>query len=175
VRSYSPGAKLVGTSAARHSAAVAAALGERGRGQRPRLQVAPPRGKWHSRPGRRWCESAWRQIGDDRAHFDGVRAQCAEPVRRTAAAVCLTRIADAMHDAGAAYYRRLVRAASGGPRRAVAMRLPRRSGTEDLIGDDAGRPDIRCFLLMVSDCRLPRLADEAISGCALESSQCDSS
>ena len=44
-----------------------------------------------------------------------------------------------MHDAGAAVCRRLVRGASGEPSHAVAVRLSRRRGPEDLIYDAARR------------------------------------
>src|SRR5271154_4904419 len=82
-------------------------------------------------------------MGDDRADFDGVRAQCAEPVRRTAAAVRFARVADAVHDAGATLYRPMVGPASGDPRHAVAVRLSWPGRREDLIGDCDRRPTTR--------------------------------
>src|SRR5271166_510445 len=57
---------------------------------------------------------------------------------RTATTVCFAGVAYAVHDAGAAVCRSLVRGTSGEPSHAVAVRLSRRRGPEDLI-DDAAR------------------------------------
>src|SRR5579863_5201873 len=119
-------AKLCALCQARARSAAASTI-KRGR------NVAGGCGKWHNRFGRRRYESWRRQAGDDRADFDGVRAERADPMRRTAAAIRLAGLADAMHDAGAALYRRLVGRASGRPRRALAMRLSRPGRPEDLI------------------------------------------
>src|SRR5208283_1844791 len=73
-----------------------------------------------------------RKVDDDRADTHGVRTHRGRPMPRATHTVCFAGVADAVHDAGAAVCRRLVRGTSGEPSYAVAVRLSRRRGPEDL-------------------------------------------